>query len=765
MGRQLRQILARHRYALGVGALVVLTAPLGIRSRPLWVGDETREAAIAKQMADSGDFLQTRLAGRAVGEKPPFYYASVASSIRLGHGATRFSTRLPSILFSALTLLAAATSATILFSPRAGLFSAVVLATTYLFAANGHNVVVDVALTAFVSLGLLAFFAASRRSGFPRWDLAFGLAAGGAMLAKGMIGPTLLLLLTVPFWLLSRPRRSLRECVSPGAVLAPAAALLVWTGVTFARGGVPALSEAMWNQQVGRLLGLRRREYSHHRAPFYFYLASLPGMLFPWIVSLPSAAARGLRERLRPGGPVGKEGSAPGSLPFLPMVAGLAAAFVFLSAAATKRTIYFLPLVPAAAILIGGFLDARLAESRERIPRGLWVQFFAVALGAVAALLLPAMTDRRVTAGEGAGIVAVAACCAALAVNGRRSPGRLVAVSFLLALGALVLLDRYSLPRWKRDRATKNFFARVERRLSPTDRLYSFELNEDVLGWACLELARAPVAEGDPGCLFRKLAEPGAFLLADIAGLANSGAEWAGSLEVVLRGRAGSRPVGLFRLRRPDLRAPPLPDEAKSFAHTVRKEEPADRHGQENRRHDRGDLRSRRLANPEGAARNDPSSNENALDQEVQDQGGGQAEQDPFPLAREAYGVFDAASEDKAHGSPNEAIDERGSEITEEEGDELHSRCACGEEDDRAQPVQVASQEDEAVTVPLKLFPDLLHPLWREDLLQEPVALQGRAEEAPESEENQVRNQDAAKLRPDHQRESGHAPKYEKPRD
>jgi 4-amino-4-deoxy-L-arabinose transferase-like glycosyltransferase len=152
VGSHLRRFFLRHRYALGVAALVLLTAPLGVSRRPLWVGDETREAAIAKQMADSGDFLQTRLAGRAMAEKPPFFYASVASSIRWRHGATRSSTRLPSVLFSALTLAAAAATASLLFSQRAALLTAAVLATTYLFAANGHNVVVDVALTASPSL-------------------------------------------------------------------------------------------------------------------------------------------------------------------------------------------------------------------------------------------------------------------------------------------------------------------------------------------------------------------------------------------------------------------------------------------------------------------------------------------------------------------------------------------------------------------------------------------------------------------------------------
>src|SRR5260221_9168540 len=210
MGHLLRRLFVRHRYWLGVGALVLGTAPLGVGNRPLWVGAETREAAIAKQMADSGDFFRTRLAGRAMLEKPPFFYASVASSIRLHRGVTRFSTRLPSILFSALTLLSAAGVAFLLFSGRAGLFTAAILATTYLFAVNAHDCVVDVPLTAFVSLGLLSFTAASRRTGHPRWDLWFGLAAAGAMLAKGFIGLALLGFLTIPFWLLSPARRRLR---------------------------------------------------------------------------------------------------------------------------------------------------------------------------------------------------------------------------------------------------------------------------------------------------------------------------------------------------------------------------------------------------------------------------------------------------------------------------------------------------------------------------------------------------------------------------
>ena len=177
----------RHRFALGVFAVLLLTAPLGIVSRPLAVGDETREAAIAEEMSESREFFATRLAGQPLFEKPPFFYASVASSIRLQRGVTRLSTRLPSIFYSAIALAATAATASLLFSARAGFFSSIVLSTTYLFTVNAHNCVVDVSLAAFVSLALLAFVAESRRAGFPSWGPAFGAAAAGALLAKGFV--------------------------------------------------------------------------------------------------------------------------------------------------------------------------------------------------------------------------------------------------------------------------------------------------------------------------------------------------------------------------------------------------------------------------------------------------------------------------------------------------------------------------------------------------------------------------------------------------
>ena len=542
--RRLAAIVHAHRHALGILAVVFATAPLGVVTRPLRVGDETREAAIADRMARTGDYLQTSLAGRRVVEKPPFFYASVASSIRLGGAATPVSTRLPSIVFSALTLLAVGFAGSLLFSRRAGVLAAMVLSTTYLFAVNAHDCVIDVSLTAFVSAGLLAFVAASRRKGHPTFDAGFGVAAAGALLAKGLVGPMLLAALTLPFWLLAPARRRLRDSIRPAALLWPAGALVVWLGAVAFSGGPAAIGETLWNQQAGRFLGFRGEEYSHHRAPLWFYAAALPGMLFPWVLTLPAAIRRGIRERIREAG-----------RPALALLLGIGLGALLLSAAGTKRTIYFLPLVPPAALLVASCLDIRMTK-RTRASWGLWAQFAVIAAGAVSVPLIPAVADGHVTAREAVLVVMAAGPCLALALYARRSARRLVGVSIGIALTSLLVLDRFSLPQIGVDGPTRDFFLRVERRLTGTDRVYAWTMNEDVLGRACLELSREPIVEPDARHLRSRLAADGAFLLAEDREVARAGSLAAMPLELVEHGRAGGRPIGLYRFRNPAVPAP-----------------------------------------------------------------------------------------------------------------------------------------------------------------------------------------------------------------
>jgi 4-amino-4-deoxy-L-arabinose transferase-like glycosyltransferase len=520
----------RDPHVLAVAGIVLLTAPLGVRSRALWVGDETRDAAIARSIGHTHRFWLPELAGRAVPEKPPFFYLLVALSNRF-FGLSPAATRLPSILLSAAAVVAAAIIARRLFSPRAGALAAAILATTYLFVVNAHDVIVDVALTAEVVIGVALFFRASRLAGHPRWGPSFGLAAGAALLTKGFVGPALLLALTVPFWFLAPERPPLSRAVSAGAMLFPCVALAGWAGALAAGGGLAAVGKSLLVHQLGRFVGMAGQEYSHHNAPVFFYVAALPGILFPWSMTLPTAIVDAVRRR-------GVERT---------LAAGIGLALVFLSIAGTKRTVYFLPVVPIVAVFTAGWIDRQLTTPLRSIAMPLRLQAGAIGVAAALVPLIPALADRRLTTIELAVVGSVGVLAAALFIAARDSRA-LVVTSLVLAIGSLVLLDRFSLPRLKRDEATAAFFARVSRRVPSGGRLYAFRLNEDVLGRACLDLPISPRPEDEAPGLEQSLRDPDSFVLAEPRKITRV-PQLAAELDRIETGVAGSRPVGLYARR------------------------------------------------------------------------------------------------------------------------------------------------------------------------------------------------------------------------
>src|ERR1700752_789435 len=69
--------------------------------------DEPRYAWIARDMAETGDFITPRLYGQPWFEKPPLYYWGAAISFKL-FGVSEFAARLPSAIAAAMGTLALA---------------------------------------------------------------------------------------------------------------------------------------------------------------------------------------------------------------------------------------------------------------------------------------------------------------------------------------------------------------------------------------------------------------------------------------------------------------------------------------------------------------------------------------------------------------------------------------------------------------------------------------------------------------------------------
>jgi hypothetical protein len=195
----------------------------------------------------------------------------------------------------------------------------------------------------------------------------FWASLGLAFLAKGLVGPVLVLLPLAVTLLIQGDLRLLRAFVRPNWGMAGALGLAsVWVGLLAFRGGWDFLTEVFLRNTLGRFLadpGLvpRTGRLGEHVEPFLFYVQRVPGNLLPWlaicVASLWSAFPRQHRPHLSP------------RTYFLPLSFGLI--LLLLSLSAEKRMVYILPIFPITYLHAALWLDTRVPRARRRVDRTL----------------------------------------------------------------------------------------------------------------------------------------------------------------------------------------------------------------------------------------------------------------------------------------------------------------------------------------------------------------------------------------------------------
>jgi len=389
--------VARRRAALRRAALVALAIGVvlcfaGVFQQGLWAPDEPREAEIGREMLLSRWSSVPTLGGTPFLEKPPLFVWIMAAAYRL-FGVSPGVARLPAALFSVGAVFVAYLAGRRAGGRVAGLCAAAVLATCEEFATTSHSAVNDAALTFFVAAGHLAFLVARDDERAGRRTKAFvvvGVCAALAFLTKGIVGPALL---AAPPILAAA---ALREWKFARRACARAS---LWCGVFVAALGLPwmlaladsagwdAVNECLWRNTVGRTLGGSGGEssFSVHAQPAWYYLRAFPESLLPWIVAAPALFAGGcLASTWRAG-----------RARYLALVA--LAGVVLLSIPAGKRTTYAMPLLPAAATVVGVWLSRVGSRRGGRWDRATLV-FLLVAAGVVAALAAYAFSGGRIPA-------------------------------------------------------------------------------------------------------------------------------------------------------------------------------------------------------------------------------------------------------------------------------------------------------------------------------------------------------------------------------
>jgi 4-amino-4-deoxy-L-arabinose transferase-like glycosyltransferase len=325
------------RKTIAVLGLLLLISFMGI-NRDLWTPDEPREAEISREMALDPGVVPT-LNGRPFIEKPPLYYWTVASIFALTGEASAPLARSVSMGASFLTLLIVFLWGRREFSSDVGLVAAIGLAASVQFMISSHWVLIDPLLMLFTTLAAWAGWELVQgRGGLPR-ALQFYLALAMALWIKGLIGPVLFAfgLLAYVVWM-----HSLKPIVRVYPVTG-VMALLAATGVLafliYLEAGSAAVREWLWVNHVQRFID---PEYTGHEQPFYYYLHTLPTAIFPWWIPLADC--------LRPSRWRADTSSwKPLKVYLAAMCLGMT---LILSASATKRGIYLLPLLPLLALLL-----------------------------------------------------------------------------------------------------------------------------------------------------------------------------------------------------------------------------------------------------------------------------------------------------------------------------------------------------------------------------------------------------------------------------
>jgi 4-amino-4-deoxy-L-arabinose transferase-like glycosyltransferase len=340
-------------------ALVALCAFLyvwGLDRIPFYTKGEPREALVVWEAVHSGNWILPLRNGHEVPSKPPlFHWLGALTAVALGE-VDEFSVRFPSALLATLSVLLVFWAATSKWGLRAGLYSAAILATGFEWLRAATSARVDMTLTAFLVAAFLAFERAARSDPpSPRALWAFYVCMGLAALGKGPVGILLPTLVAVAYLALRRDLGRLRQMhLAPGVFLVLVIAGSWYFAATLV-GGERFLWKHLWVENVGRFLAADQSGAGHVH-PWYYMIGGFLAGFAPWSAfAVPLAFALVHRRH---------ELDARGYL--YPLV-WFAVPFVFYSLSESKRTVYLLPIHPAAAMLLGAWWS-ELAEGSAEMP-------------------------------------------------------------------------------------------------------------------------------------------------------------------------------------------------------------------------------------------------------------------------------------------------------------------------------------------------------------------------------------------------------------
>ena len=363
--------------------------------------DETEPlfAEAARQMVETGDWVTPYFNGDPRFDKPPLVYWLMAIGFHL-LGVNEWAVRLPSVLAATAmtglgfytlrrygfpqphlaetvseaegnsTLLSRRSTQALWLSAWIGAAVMALNPETLVWARIGVS---DMLLTGCMAGSLLAFFLGYAQPDNPsvqaRWYFAFYALMALAVLAKGPVGLVLPVLIVGAFLLyIGKLREVAPELrLLPGTLLF-AALTVPWYVLVILANGRAYIDSFFGYHNIERFTQV----VNGHAAPWFFYFLVVFIGFLPWSPFLPLAIARW--QFWRPG--YWRQQLRSSHLGLFALI-WFAVVFIFFTTAVTKLPSYVLPLMPAAALLVGVFWSDLMSQTSvsKKVRWGFWVSF------------------------------------------------------------------------------------------------------------------------------------------------------------------------------------------------------------------------------------------------------------------------------------------------------------------------------------------------------------------------------------------------------
>ncbi len=337
----------------------------GIADTDLWAPDEPRFGAVVQEMQrlERGvlDLVVLRLSGEVYTQKPPLFYWIAAAIGTLSGEVSEVSVRLPSALAGiGCIALCLALGRRLFGDPQVGLLAGAILLSVHQFGHLARRAQLDVILTLFVGLAVLAYW--QLQSSAPRdrrWLFVLHISLGLGLLTKGPVA--LLPILIIAIHLVWEGRlASFRGCFPIWGILVMLGPVLIWVSLATLLAPAGFFQTAVIDNVWGRFAN-----GTAHIRPVYYYLYHFPIEFMPWTLMWPAAALFTHRTLKDPS----PEASGHDARPALRLLlVWIATYFIVFTISSGKRGLYLLPCFPAVAVLCGAALHQGLTQ-RTSLPR------------------------------------------------------------------------------------------------------------------------------------------------------------------------------------------------------------------------------------------------------------------------------------------------------------------------------------------------------------------------------------------------------------